>query len=95
MFGCDEWRPILTDRQAGILDAEATRDELTNLMRWRLETALGYQFTHTLRLTNLQGTPLYDMIFATDHEVGDKIMSDVYRGAAARFPRCAEKSGPD
>ena len=26
-------------------------------------------------------------MFATDHEVGDKIMRDVYRTAAARFPR--------
>jgi hypothetical protein len=27
------------------------------------------------------------MIFATDHEVGDKIMALVYRAAAARFPQ--------
>jgi three-Cys-motif partner protein len=91
LFGSDEWRPILTDRQAGVLDAERARDELTNLMRWRLENALGYKFTHTLRLTNAHGTPLYDMIFATDHAVGDKIMSDVYRGAAARFPRMRQE----
>jgi hypothetical protein len=87
VFGSEEWRPILEDRQVGALDAEQTRDELTNLMRWRLETALNYKFTHTLRLTNLYGTPLYDMIFATDHPVGDKIMSDVYRSAAAKFPQ--------
>jgi len=87
MFGSDAWRPILADRQAGVLDAERARDELTNLMRWQLETVLGYRFTHALRLTNLQGTPLYDMVFATDHPVGDKIMSDVYRAAAARFPQ--------
>jgi hypothetical protein len=87
LFGSDEWRPILADRQSGVLDPERTRDELTNLMRWRLETALGYNFTHSLRLTNVQGSPLYDMIFATDRDVGDKIMSDVYRSAAVRFPR--------
>ena len=27
------------------------------------------------------------MIFATDHEVGDKIMASVYRAAATRFPQ--------
>lgn len=70
----------------GALDAERKRDELTNLMRWRLETSLGYRFTHTLRLTNVNGVPLYDMIFATDHKVGDKIMRSVYRKAADRFP---------
>lgn len=77
LFGSVEWGPILDGRQSGALDAEHTRDELTNLMRWRLEKALGYGFTHTLRLTNVNGSPLYDMIFATrsrgrrhDHEVG-------------------------
>lgn len=51
LFGSDEWRPILADRQSGVLDPERTRDELTNLMRWRLETVLGYKFTHSIRLT--------------------------------------------
>jgi three-Cys-motif partner protein len=87
LFGSPEWRPILQGRRSSALDAEQTRTELTNLMRWRLEKTLGYKFTHALRLTNLQGVPLYDMIFATDHEVGDKIMRSVYGTAAAKFPR--------
>jgi three-Cys-motif partner protein len=87
LFGCDQWRPILAGRRSGLITAEEARDEFTNLMRWRLERVLGYEFTHSLRLTNLQGAPIYDMVFATDHKIGDKIMSDVYRGAAARFPR--------
>jgi three-Cys-motif partner protein len=86
LFGTPDWRPILQARRAGVLDAERTRDELTNLMRWRLERSLGYAFTHSLRLTNVQGVPLYDMIFATDHPAGDKIMRSVYRTAAERFP---------
>lgn len=87
VFGCDGWKPVLAGRRSGALDPEQTRTELTNLMRWQLETTLGYRFTHTLRLTNLKGVPLYDMIFSTDHEVGDKIMTSVYRTAAAKFPR--------
>jgi three-Cys-motif partner protein len=87
LFGSNEWEPILADRQSGVLDAEQTRDELTNLMRWRLEKALGYKFTHTLRLTNVRRGPMYDMIFATDHPIGDKIMSGVYRKAADKFPK--------
>lgn len=86
LFGSTEWRPILQARRAGVLDAERTRDELTNLMRWRLEKTLGYAVTHSLRLTNVQGVPLYDMVFATDHPAGDKIMRSVYQGAAERFP---------
>jgi hypothetical protein len=58
LFGSTEWRPILDGRQSGALDAERTRDELTNLMRWRLEKTLGYGFPHTLRLTNVNGVPL-------------------------------------
>lgn len=92
LFGSAEWRPILNGRRSGALDAERTRDELTNLMRWRLEKTLGYRFTHTLRLTNVIGVPLYDMIFATDHEVGDKIMRSVYRKAAERFPKMRQEA---
>lgn len=77
LFGSIEWRPILHERQSGAIDAERTRDELTNPMRWRLEKTLGYGFTHTLRLTNVNGVPLYDMIFATDHAIGDRIMRSV------------------
>jgi three-Cys-motif partner protein len=92
LFGSTEWRPILDGRQSGALDAERTRDELTNLMRWRLEKTLGYGFTHTLRLTNVNGVPLYDMIFATDHKAGDKIMKSVYQKAAERFPKMRQEA---
>ncbi|MGH3775422.1 MAG: three-Cys-motif partner protein TcmP [Pseudonocardiaceae bacterium] len=92
LFGSTEWRAILDGRQSGALDAERTRDELTNLMRWRLEKTLRYGFTHTLRLTNINGVPLYDMIFATDHEVGDKIMKLVYLKAAERFPKMRQEA---
>jgi len=60
-------------------------------MRWRLEKTLGYGFTHTLRLTNVNGVPLYDMIFATDHQIGDKIMKSVYSKAAKRFPKMRQE----
>ncbi len=92
LFGSTEWRPILEGRQSGALDAGRTRDELTNLMRWRLEKTLGYGFTHTLRLTNVSGAPLYDMIFATDHKAGDQIMRSVYQKAAKRFPKMRQEA---
>jgi three-Cys-motif partner protein len=92
LFGSTAWRPVLDGRRSGALDAERTRDELTNIMRWRLEKTLGYGFTHTLRLTNVNGVLLYDMIFATDHEVGDKIMKSVYFRAAERFPKMRQEA---
>lgn len=87
LFGNDDWRPILTDRRAGVLDPEEARDELTNLMRWRLQASLGYRYTHAVRLTNVAGGPLYDMVFATDSDAGNKIMTDVYQKTAGRFPQ--------
>jgi three-Cys-motif partner protein len=92
LFGTIAWRPILADRRSGVLDAARTRDELTNLMRWRLEKTLGYVYTHTVRLTNVHGVPLYDMVFATDHTIGDKIMRSVYQAAAQRFPRMRQEA---
>ena len=92
LFGCEQWRPILADRRSGELDALGTRDELTNLMRWRIERTLGYRYTHALRLTNTGGTPLYDMVFATDHAAGDRIMRWVYNKAAANFPRMRQEA---
>ena len=75
-----------------VRDAIRTRDELTNLMRWRIERALGYRYTHALRLTNTGGTPLYDMVFATDHDAVDRIMRSVYNKAAAHFPRMRQEA---
>lgn len=94
LFGSVEWRPIIDGRQSGALDAERTRDELTNLMRWRLEKTLGYGFTHTLRLTNVTGVPLYDMIFATDHAAGDNIMKSVYGKAGRGSRKCDRRRAP-
>lgn len=87
LFGSDAWRPITTARRERRLDPEQTRDELTNLLRWRLEQVLGYRHTHTLRVHNVGGGPVYDLVFATDHNVGDKIMRHVYTSALTRFPQ--------
>ncbi|KQC35030.1 hypothetical protein UK82_28615 [Frankia sp. ACN1ag] len=86
LFGSEAWRPILAGRRAGHLDPEGARNEFTNLMRWQLEKALGYRFTHTLRMTNRGNSPMYDMIFATDHPAGDEIMKTVYGATARKFP---------
>jgi three-Cys-motif partner protein len=85
LVGSTEWMPILRDRQIDILDPEQSRFELINLMRWRFEHVLGYGWTHPFRLQNVHGGPIYDMIFATDHEAGDRIMRDIYRSAAQRY----------
>ena len=76
LFGSEDWRPI-----AESLSGQEAFDEYTNLMRWRLENVLGYASTHFLRLNNVGGTYIYDLIFATDNAAGNRIMASVYNSA--------------
>jgi three-Cys-motif partner protein len=86
MFGTDVWVDALTLAREGRLTGSEFRAELTNLMRWRLETVLGYKTTMVFKITNTGGSEIFDMIFATDHPVGEKIMKDIYSKAMQRQP---------
>jgi len=86
MFGTDVWTEALDARRAGELSGADFRSELTNLMRWRLEQDLGYKTTLVFKVTNTRGSEIFDMIFATDHWAGEKIMKDVYSAAERRQP---------
>lgn len=87
LFGTQDWRAIYDLRRDGQLTAPGAREEYVNLMRWRLERWLGYQSTHPLELKNTAGTPVYHMIFATDHPAGERIMRDLYSTAAGELPQ--------
>ena len=86
VFGIGAWREIYNSRLNESLSGHEAYEEYLNLMRWRLETELGYRWTHPLGLKNTRGTSLYFMIFATSNETGHKIMSYLYNTAAAQFP---------
>jgi three-Cys-motif partner protein len=92
MYGTVDWRNIYRSRLAGDIEPADAREQYLNLMRWRLETVLGYAWTHPLEVRNERGNPIYYMVFATDHAVGTRIMSDLYAGAAAEFPAMREQS---
>lgn len=85
MYGTADWRVILRGRHAGVLTAPQARSELLNLMRWRLERTLGYKATLPLTVTNGNGTPIYTMVHATDHQAGISIMTSVLRAAGERL----------
>lgn len=87
LFGCEDWRPINEG-----LSGEIAFDEYTNLMRWRLENVLGYARTHTLRIKNISGAYIYDLIFATDNAAGDRIMADVYNSAIRSSERMRQEA---
>ena len=86
LFGTSRWRAIFEARQAGGIDGADARQEYLNLMRWRLEEVLHYGQTHPLQIRNLNGGVMYDMIFATDHPAGTKIMSYLYNQAMKDMP---------
>jgi three-Cys-motif partner protein len=92
LYGTNDWRRIQSARSRGIISAEEYRDEMVNLLRWRLERELGYQLTARIPMRMPSGVPIYDMLFATDHPVGDKIMTDLYRSAAKREPRMRQEA---
>jgi hypothetical protein len=87
MFGTDVWRDAYSARQRALITGAELRDELLNLMRWRLENVLGYKATHSFGMRNTKGIEIYEMVFATDHDAGEKIMSHIYRTAAAAQPK--------
>src|SRR5689334_9836363 len=61
------------------------------MMRWRLEKYLGYKTTLGFKVTNTNGQGIFDMIFATDHWAGEKIMTDLYSAAMRRQPGLRQK----
>lgn len=81
LYGCEDWIAIHERRRSNEYTAERTRAEYVNLLRWRLQQELGYKITHPLTLTNAGGSPVYTMVFATDHPVGGDIMHDIYSHA--------------
>lgn len=86
LFGNDNWRHIQSARGAGAITAANYRDQMVNLLRWQLEQDLGYGMTARIPMNMPNNMPIYDMVFATDHWVGNKIMSHLYRSAAEREP---------
>lgn len=84
MYGNDIWRVISDAKAGGRLSAAELRDELVNLFRWQLQDDLGYNYTARIPMLMRPNLPIYEMVFATDHPVGLKIMSHLYKKAAER-----------
>ena len=87
LYGGDDWLRIKRALHSRKITAEQYRQEMVNLMRYRLETDLGYAFTHRIPMTmSTNKMTIFDMVFATDHDAGDKIMRHLYNQAAQREP---------
>jgi len=87
LYGGNDWLRILRALDARKIKAEGYRQEMVNLMRFQLETVLGYHYTHRIPMTmSTNKMTIFDMVFATDHDAGDKIMRHLYNKAAQREP---------
>lgn len=91
LYGNTEWRRIVAARDHGELQAEEMRDEMVNLFRWQLESTLKYAATARVPMKMMNNTPVYDMVFATDHPAGLRIMSWLYEKAVEREPRMKDE----
>ena len=86
MYGINDWQRILRAQEAKVISPAQARKEYVNLMRWRLQNDLGYAFTASLPMHMDKGMEIYEMLFTTDHAVGSKVMSHLYRKAADKEP---------
>jgi three-Cys-motif partner protein len=86
LYGGGEWRQVQRAFDQRKIVARDYRQEMVNLMRWKLERELGYAVTHRIPMQMPNKMEIYDMVFATDHPVGDRIMQHLYNEAALREP---------
>lgn len=87
LYGGDSWLRVLHALDARKIKAEEYRQEMVNLMRYQLENTLGYRYTHRIPMTmSTNKMTIFDMVFATDHDAGDRIMRHLYNMAAQREP---------
>ncbi len=76
VFTAVDWRGIRDRRIAGDLDATVAAEELVDAYRRAFVTDLGYRVAHR-RVVPVVGRARYWLVFATDHEGGERIMDSV------------------
>lgn len=91
VYGTKDWIAIYQHRLDGRYSPKVMRAELVNLYRWRLEKTLHYKKTHALEFHD-NNKPLYTIIFATDHDAGDRIMKKVLDNTTYMIPKIQARS---
>jgi three-Cys-motif partner protein len=92
LFGSDAWKRIYQARTAQQIDGQEARERYVNLYRWQLEQDLGYRRAHPIEVKDNRDRPIYHLIFATDSDPGDKIMSHLYGDALTNWPQMREQA---
>ena len=77
IFGHERWVEIFERRRAGQITADQARGEYVRLYAAGLRD-LGYRTVLDRQITKGDGSPMYFLIFATDHEAGERIMDHCF-----------------
>ncbi|WP_239656782.1 three-Cys-motif partner protein TcmP [Mycobacterium riyadhense] len=93
LYGGEDWLRIVRALRARTITADEYRQEMVNLLRFQLETILGYRHTHRIPMKmSTNKMTIFDMVFATDHDTGDRIMRHLYNLAAQREPEMMRRA---
>src|ERR1700761_4052200 len=73
IFGNEEWMAVYRRRIAGQISPDEARGEYVRLYGRGLRR-LGYRVVLDRQITKSNGQPMYFLMFATDHDAGERIM---------------------
>lgn len=77
IFGHERWIEIFERRRAEQITADEARGEYVRLYAAGLRD-LGYRTVLDRQITKGDGSPMYFLIFATDHDAGERIMNHCF-----------------
>lgn len=77
-FGSTEWHRVARESEDANEVIEVRRQRFAQYYAALLRQKLGYKYAEPLGLLRRRNKPLYQMVFATDHEVGLRIMRSVW-----------------
>jgi three-Cys-motif partner protein len=73
IFGHEDWREIHERRQSNALSPDQARGEYVHMYAEGLRR-LGYKIVLDRQITKASHQPMYFLVFATDHDAGERIM---------------------
>lgn len=89
VFGSTEWQVIYEDQRRGAVEGEPSWIYYMDLYRRQLED-LGYPTVTAIEVRNTKNVMLYHMVFASQSDVGKKVMGGLFDRAREVLPQMIE-----
>jgi three-Cys-motif partner protein len=83
IFGHDQWLSIFEARRAGKISADEARGQYVRMYADGLR-GLGYGTVLDRQIATQSGQPMYFLIYATDHDAGQRIMDHCFDAVKLR-----------